>query len=89
MNFSEWLDNNWRKDNIFPPALEAQEGIKFLQKYLLGEDWYIVNPLSSAQANCEVVHDILYKYSRKFRREMKRKKYRKWEKYIKAMNYTK
>ena len=73
MKFSKWLDNNWDKDNIFPPPLDPQEALNFLQEYLLGEDWYIVNPLSIAQANCELVHDILYKYSRKFRKEMKRK----------------
>ena len=73
MKFSKWLDNNWQKDNIFPPPLDPQEALNFLQEYLLGEDWYIINPLSTAQANCELVYDILYKYSRKFRKEMKRR----------------
>ena len=73
MKFSKWLDNNWDKDNMFPPPLDPQEALIFFKEYLLGEDWYIVNPLSTAQANCELVYDILYKYSRKFRKEMKRK----------------
>ena len=71
MTYTEWLDKNWEKDNIYPPVLEPQTALNFLQNYLLGEDWYIVNPLSTGQANCEVVHDILYKYSKKYRKEVK------------------
>ena len=63
MEFQKWLDENWEKDNMFPPCLDAQLAIDFLCNYLLGEDYYIVNPLCTAQANCEIVHDILYKYS--------------------------
>ena len=74
MTFTEWLDKNWEKDNMFPPPLDPQIALDFLQKYLLGEDWYIVNPLCNAQANCEVVHDILYKYSKRYRKEIKNKK---------------
>lgn len=74
ITFTKWLDENWEKDNMFPPSLDAQTALNFLQKYLLGEDWYIVNPLSTSQANCEVVHDILYKYSKKYRKEIKNNK---------------
>lgn len=71
MTFNEWLDNNWEKNNMFPPALEGQKALDFLKQYLLGEDWYSVNPISTKQINCEVVHDILYKYSKKYRKEIK------------------
>lgn len=74
MEFQKWLDENWEKDNMFPPLLEPQTALNFLQEYLLGEDWYIVNPLTTGQANCEVVHDILYKYSKKYRKEIKKRK---------------
>ena len=73
MKFTNWLNANWEKDNMFPPMLDAQKAVNFLQQYLLGEEWYIVNPLSTGQANCEIVHDILYKYSRKYRKEVKKK----------------
>lgn len=72
--FTKWLDNNWKKNNMFPPPLDPQIALDFLRKYLLGEDWYSVNPISTSQINCEVVHDILYKYSRKYRKELKRRK---------------
>ena len=73
MLFREWLDKNWQKDNMFPPPMEAQIGLNFLQQYLLGKDWYSVNPISTEQINCEIVHEILYKYSKKYRKEYKRR----------------
>lgn len=70
MKYQEWLDKNWVKDNIFPPALEPQLALQFLKDYLLG-DWYSMNPISTEQINCEIVHEILYKYSKKYRKEYK------------------
>ena len=35
MQYQEWLDKNWQKDNMFPPPMEAQIGLNFLQQYLL------------------------------------------------------
>lgn len=75
MEFQKWLEENWEgKDNLFPPCLDSQLAIDFLCNYLLGEDYYIVNPLCTVQANCEIVHDILYKYSKKYRKEVKKYK---------------
>ena len=71
MTYTEWLNKNWDKNNMFPPCLEPQTALDFLQEYLLGEDYYIVNPMPNIQANCEVVHDILYKYSKQYRKERK------------------
>lgn len=71
MKYTEWLNNNWEENNIFPPALEAQEGINFLAKYLLGEDWYIASPLPNEQANTVIVSEILNKYSKRYRKELK------------------
>lgn len=71
MKYTEWLNKNWDKNNMFPPSLDPQTALDFLQEYLLGEDYYIVNPMPNIQANCEVVHDILYKYSKQYRKERK------------------
>lgn len=71
MKYTEWLDKNWEKDNMFPPCLDPQTAVNFLCEYLMGEDYYIVNPLCTAQANCEIVDDILFKYSKKYRKERK------------------
>lgn len=73
MKFTDWLDANSRKDSMLPPALNEKQALDFLRQYLLGEYWYVVNPLSTGQVNCEMVHDILYKYSKKYRKEVKKK----------------
>jgi hypothetical protein len=73
MTFTEWLEaecaKDENKDNICPPPLNAQLAIDFLKDYLLGEDWYVVMPISTEQANTEIVHAILKKYSKKCRKE--------------------
>lgn len=71
MKFTEWMTENWEKDNLLPPSLDAQQAINFLQKYLLGETWHTVNPLSTTQVNVEIVHDILKKYSKTYKKEFK------------------
>ena len=73
LNFTEWQDANWEKDNMFPPPMDAQVAFNYVTDYLLGEDYYIVNPLSTAQANVEILHDILYKYSRQYRKEYRKR----------------
>lgn len=74
MTFNEWLDKNWQKDNMFPPPLNVQLALQFLKDYLLGEDWYVVNPLGQEQINSEIVAEILNKYSKKYRKEVKQLK---------------
>lgn len=78
MLFTCWIDGETKHNKVTCPTLDAQVALEFLQNYLLGENWYIVDPLCNAQANVEVVHTILYKYSRKYRKE-----YKKWRKQIK------
>ena len=74
MTFNDWLDENWQGDNMFPPPLDAQLAVQFLKDYLLGEDWYVVNPLGIEQINSEIVGVILSKYSKKYRKEVKQLK---------------
>jgi hypothetical protein len=42
-----------------------------LKNYLLGEDWYVAYPGSAKQITTDIVYDILKKYSKKFRKELK------------------
>ena len=74
MKFTTWMNINWKKDNMFPPPLDAQLALQFLKDYLLGEDWYVVNPLGQEQINSEMVAEILNKYSKKYRKEVKQLK---------------
>jgi hypothetical protein len=74
MTFIEWFlqEKSKDKDNIFPPPLEPQLALDFLRKYLLGEDWYSLNPISTVQINTEVVVEILYRFSKRYRKELKK-----------------
>ena len=44
-------------------TLTADEALDILTKELLGDDYYIVDPLHPTQANVVIVRDILKKYS--------------------------
>ena len=69
ISFTKWLDDNWEKNNMFCPNLDAQLALDFLKNYLLGEDWYVTAPLSQEQINTEIVNDILLKYSKEYKKE--------------------
>ena len=57
---------------ILSPPITGQESVDLLRYYLLGEDWYSVNPVSTEQINTEIVYEILRKYSPKFNREFRK-----------------
>lgn len=45
--------------------------INFCIKYLLGDDWYIPDPLCHNQVNAIALNEILSKYSKRFKKERK------------------
>ena len=70
-SFLHWLQNDAEDCGLFDPPLPAQQGLNFLIDYLLGEDWYVTLPECIEQTNSAAVYEILYNYSRKFRKEIK------------------
>ena len=70
--FTYWLEHDAEDCGLMQPPLNAQKALDFLQKYLLGEDWYIVNPVNTEQGNSQIVHEILMKHSRIYRKEYKK-----------------
>lgn len=69
--YSDWIKENWEENNILAPPLEAQKAIHFLTDYLLGEDWYDSSGATHPeQVNTKIVHEILYKYSPEYRKEI-------------------
>ena len=58
-------------ERMQPESISGQEALNILTKYLLGEDWYIVDPINQAQANTIIVDEILSKYSKKYKKEKK------------------
>ena len=62
--------NREDKDNIYCTGITEREFINFSIKYLLGEDWYVADPLGHDQVNQFALEEILYKYSEEFRKEL-------------------
>ena len=58
------------KDNIYCTGITDREFVHFIIKYLLGEDWYVVDPLGHEQINQIALEEILDKYSKEFRKEL-------------------
>ena len=69
--FTDWLENDSIDCGIMAPPMEAEKALSFLTDYLLGENWYVVAPLSPKQVNTNRVHEILWKYSKQYRKEYK------------------
>lgn len=61
-----------KERDIFPIETSAQDAINILCQGLLGEDWYIVDPIGNSQVNTLIVDEILYKYNKEYRKEAKR-----------------
>lgn len=59
-------------NNIFPAGISDAEFRTFIIDYLLGRDWYVVAPLSQDQVNELALNDILKKYSKEYRKEVKK-----------------
>lgn len=76
MSFDEIMDEKYRnredKDNIFGVGISDAEFRKFMIDYLLGEDWYVVDPLGQTQINEIALFEILEKYSKQYRKEHKK-----------------
>ena len=69
--FTDWLESDSIDCGIMSPPMEAEKALSFLTDYLLGENWYVVDPISPKQVNTNRVHEILWKYSKRYRKEYK------------------
>lgn len=74
---TEWLENDAKDCGLCDPPMKADQAIQFLKDYLLGENWYVTMPENGEQCNTAIVIEILYKYSSKFRKEVKQHKKKK------------
>ena len=77
MNNNSYIDfiiekekNREDKDNIYCTGITEREFIKFSIKYLLGDNWYVIDPLGYNQTIQIALEEILYKYSKEFRKEL-------------------
>ena len=61
-----------RGRDICPIATEPQEALQILCDLFLGEKWYVGFPLGVKQVNTLIVDEILFKYSRQYRKAVKK-----------------
>ena len=69
--FTFWLKYKAKDCGIMQPPCTDVLALQFIKDYLLGEDWYVANPVNHEQCNSQLIHEILYKYSREYRKEYK------------------
>jgi len=70
----ERYENREDKNNIYGVGVSDAEFRAFIINYLLGEDWFVVDPLGQTQVNEIALYQILEKYSKRYRKECKRRK---------------
>ena len=62
MTLTEFMDERYKnredKDNIYGVGISDTEFRAFIINYLLGEDWYVVDPLGQTQINEIAIHEI-------------------------------
>lgn len=54
---------------LYPAPMEAQEALDILTSYLLGDDWYVADPINTKQVNAIITEQILDKYSKKWKKD--------------------
>lgn len=78
MTLTEFMDERYKnredKDNIFGVGVSDTEFRAFIIDYLLGEDWYVVDPLGQTQINEIALYRILEKHSKRYKKEIKDRK---------------
>lgn len=76
MRLMEYMNTKYQertdKGNIFGVGVTDAEFRRFIIDYLLGENWYIVDPLGQTQINELALYEILEKYSKRYRKEKKK-----------------
>lgn len=82
MTLTEFMDERYKnredKDNMFGVGVSDAEFRHFIIDYLLGEDWYVVDPLGQTQINEIALYKILEKRSKRYRKECRARIPRKW-----------
>ncbi len=78
MTLSEFMDERYKnrkdKDNVFGIGISDAEFRTFIINYLLGESWYVVDPLGQTQINEIALIKILEKYSKRYKKEIHSRK---------------
>lgn len=57
---------------LCPASTNAQLALNTISEYVLGENYHITEPIHNEQVNTILTHDILYKISKKYRKDFKK-----------------
>jgi hypothetical protein len=72
---TEFLDEKYKNrpdpENIYGVGISDAYFRSFIIDYLLGPDWYVVDPIGQTQVNEVALLEILEKYSKRYRKEHK------------------
>ena len=59
--YDDFMDKKTEPRNLMPDETNAQEALDLLKDYILGSDYYIVDPVNQKQANTIIVLDIIHR----------------------------
>lgn len=83
MTLTDFLEKKYKnrtdKNNIYGVGMTDAEFRQFIIDYLLSDDWRVSDPLGQTQINEIAIHEILNKYSKKFRKECNHNTKRLWQ----------
>ena len=68
--------NRKDKDDMYGIGVSAAVFRHFIIQYLLGEDWYVVDPLGQEQINEIALYEILTQYSKRYKKETRQEERR-------------
>lgn len=82
LKFIENLEQHEREQSLLPEeqrelcpiVTDPQLVVNCLCDLFLGEDWYVVDPISNGQVNTIILDEILYKYSKPYREYIKKRR---------------
>ena len=78
ITLTEFMDKRYKnredQDNMFVVGVSDAEFRAFIIDYLLGEDWYVVDPLGQTQINEIALYEILEKHSKRYKKECRGRK---------------
>lgn len=63
--YDEWMDRRYAeredKGNVFPVGITDAEFREWAMRILLGDGWYVVDPLGKDQINEEALEEIIFR----------------------------
>lgn len=69
--FKEKYNQREDKEDISRIGISDVDFRQFIIDYLLGDNWYVVDPVNQEQVNEIALHEILSMYSKRYKKEIR------------------